>query len=899
MSEGFRVPLAFDQNGKLIKPAPDLPDGTYSCPGCKTELILRQGERVRPHFAHRPAHEDADGKPCSQGDVLHKIATLILKQVIQSWLSGDCPAPQVEVRCAGPCRGFISFPIPTSAETLVEAGDLLVLLSSCFDPVLKIQLRDGRVAHQAGRLVALDPEQVIEHPLAWRAAGLFGFTEFEPFCSTCKRAVEGRRRVPDPRLQDVPQLVFGQSGLMVQGGYEYRDGQLAMAQAVDKAVATNSHLMVEGPCGTGKSLAYLASTITHGMATGRRVVIATSNIALQAQLIEKDLPFLRDRVLKCHFDFALLKGRNNYLCPTRFEEWQEEFKRVETPEHTKVRAWARATKTGDQRELGYRPEFWADISGQTDTCTECQETTGCFYQSAKDRAGAANVIVVNHALLFAHLVVKRASMGMAGVLPPFRILVCDEGHELADEARRFFGFELTETNLLGIAKFYDNFKKAPPGSAAKMLKTAQLFFAKVRELKSKHLTSPWINGAAEEETKEILAHLLELNTLFENALLDLLDGAPEGGWQIKGKEASLAKAIRNMERSKARVENAYYALTRVATGECDKETNSPYAVWREETFGYKSTSTKLCGQPVVVSEYLRRSLFEQYDSVIVTSATLTSNDSFDYLAEELGFVGTTLAVPSPFDFDTQAMLVFPNVEEMPVTPAYDSKEQFYGEAARCIEDAITYSNGSALCLFTSFKSIREVRQRMPPMPFKFLAQSPDGKPSRESLIEEFKRDQSSVLFGVDSFWTGVDVPGEALILLVIEKLPFPTPDDPFNEYWKHYYEGSSTSEDDPGAAGQEVFRRYAIPQALIKLRQGVGRLIRSKTDYGVVLILDRRVLTKPYGSLARNSLPFSRYKVGLQNLKEFFERQRQAKIASIPTPLPVVEPVASYDESEE
>lgn len=861
MSDGFRIPLAFDAAGKLVRPSPGL-EGEHTCPNCAAGLVLRQGERVRPHFAHLPKSE----VECSESDAICKIAKLLLQETIRSWLSGDSQPPKLEVHCAGTCRGYVSFQVSSECDTLLDLGNL-VLTDACFDPVLEIQIGDGRVEHRGNRLVILDPDDVIESPMAWRAVALYGFDEIDPFCTECKRAAEARGRIPDPRRQDVSELLFGPGGIMVQRGKEYREGQLVMAQAVARAIQTNSHLMVEGPCGTGKSLAYLASAVTHGVATSRKVVVATSNIALQTQLIEQDLPFLKT-ALNCEFKFALLKGRGNYLCPLRYDDWLDEYKLAESPEHRSVKEWARQTKTGDQRELGFRPEFWNDICGLTDSCTECKETVGCFYQAAKDRARHADVVVANHSVLFAHLVVKRLSF-RSTVLPPFRILVCDEGHELAEQARDFFGFELSETNLTGIAKFFNDLRKEQ-GRGARLVNAVQALFAKLRDEK-RHITSPWLNGRAEAEVKEILEHLIVLEGLLADAvILSEGDTTPS---------RTAEKRLRTLRRSLARVSNAKAWLSRAATGECDPETGSPFAIWHETASGHSRWSApvgKLCGKPVSVGEYLRTSLFAAHDSVIVTSATLTSDDSFDYLAQEIGFDGQTLAVPSPFNFDEQAMLVFPSQEEMPVDPGQATRDQFYREAARLIEDAITYSNGSALCLFTSFKGIQMVRQYMRPMPFKFLVQG--GGATREALVEEFKRDPSSVLFGVDSFWTGVDVPGDALILLVVEKMPFPPPDDPLNEYWRRYYE----SGDEQGDGGYQVFKNHSVPRALIKLRQGVGRLIRTRTDYGVVLILDRRVLYKSYGSAARASLPFSDYKVGMAHVKEFFERVRQAKIGSMP-----------------
>jgi ATP-dependent DNA helicase DinG len=643
-------------------------------------------------------------------------------------------------------------------------------------------------------------------------------------------------------MDDYLDQVFGKDGLFAARfpGYEVREGQVALARVVDEAMAGGRHALGEGPCGTGKGVAYGVPAVWHAHHRKKRVVIATANIALQEQLIEKDLPLLAE-VLPWPFRFALLKGRNNFLCVDRLRESEArgELAGLIDDEQSRqadaVLAWASSTDNGDVSELPFvpLPQVWSKVSVGSDECKgdDCPFREECFAERAKAVAHEANIVVTNYHMLFAHLAVRRET-GQDLVLPPFDLLVCDEAHEAAEIARDFFGFTVSEQSVSRLARAAVDFgdKKLADGlrQRARELFDRVAAFARSPAYR-KRLRQPGFVAAAS------LTHELE--------------ALAARGDAVAGDETR-AREVRAAARNAARL--ARTAAARIDEAVLQSDPGKVY--WIELD---NRERAKLEGKPIDVSELLREELFGATESVTLVSATLTAGGSFDFVRRELGVPDGALEVvaESPFDFESQALLVVPD-EGLP-----DPREpEFPDAAAELVGRVMHFCDGRTLGLFTSYRVLNAVYERVRGNGYRVLRQ---GDLPRTELARIFKEDIRSVLLGTDSFWTGIDVPGEALTGLVIDKLPFPHPDDPVV---------SAICERDPRA-----FDNYLVPRAIITLRQGVGRLIRSRADFGVVVLLDRRVAEKRYGRRFLRSLPPMLTSRRIENIPRFLEEAAHAR----------------------
>jgi ATP-dependent DNA helicase DinG len=617
-------------------------------------------------------------------------------------------------------------------------------------------------------------------------------------------------------MSDYIEGIFGASGLLAQrfAGYETRPGQVALARAVDSAFAAGEHLLAEGPCGTGKSVAYLTPAVHHAATRGKKVVVATANIALQEQLVGKDLPLLAE-ILPDEFSFALLKGKNNFLCPDRLYEGQvnalfaDVFDPDEEEQYASICAWAGETATGDVSELPFRPRpgLWRKLCGDAEECDgERCKKTGCFAWQARERARDAHVIVTNYHLLFAHLQL-RAATGMDLILPAFDLAVCDEGHEMAEIARDFFGFRVTESALRRLARPLARTGAAELASQIQM--AADAFFHAVREYR---------------RSPRYKARIKEAGFADGTAILHALD-AHQRYWAARREAVEDDEEARRIARRLASGESL---RSRIAAALRLDDENFVY--WIEED---EQGRVVLAGKPIDVAPYLREELFAKAESVVVTSATMTTGGTFDFIREQIGLEGgRELAVESPFDFREQVLLVVPEMACEPNSPS------FAGEVGLEFGKLLDIVGGRTLGLFTSYRNMHAVHERIAGNGHRILVQ---GDRPRTQLVQEFKEDVASVLLGTTSFWTGIDVPGESLTCVAIDRLPFPTPDDPVMD---------AICERD-----RRWFARHSIPRAVIALRQGFGRLIRARTDRGVVVIFDRRLIEKPYGKVFLRSLP--------------------------------------------
>jgi ATP-dependent DNA helicase DinG len=634
-------------------------------------------------------------------------------------------------------------------------------------------------------------------------------------------------------MTDYLNEVFGDGGLFARRfpGYEQREGQLALARMADEAMRDGRHALGEGPCGTGKGVAYGVPSVWHAHHRKKRVVIATANIALQEQLVTKDLPLLAE-VLPWKFSFALLKGRNNYLCLDRLAESEARgelagFVHDELDRQVQeLVAWAAATKTGDVSEVPFvpGPAAWSRFSVGSDDCKSdgCAFRDRCFSERAKAAAAEADLIVTNYHLLFAHLAVRRET-GQDLVLPEFDLVVLDEAHEAADIARDFFGFTVSEFSVTRLARYAED--RGRKKLAGDLRRAAADFFDAV----ARHARSPFYKSRL--KTPGFAAPGKLVKALGELASL----AGPVADDETAERE-DRAKA-----RNARRQSETLASRLREATGLSDP--NKVYFIDLDS-----KGRAKLGAKPIDVSELLRAELFDRTESVTLVSATMTTAGTFEFIRSEVGAPDDALELvaESPFDFENQALLVVPDGIPDPREP------RFVDAVADAVRTVIDACDGRTLGLFTSYRNLNAVYERIAGNGHRVLRQ---GELPRTELTRLFKEDVGSVLLGTESFWTGIDVPGEALTGLVIDKLPFPNMDDPVV--------------DAICARDRRAFDSYLVPRAIIMLRQGVGRLIRSQKDVGVAVILDRRIAEKAYGRRFLKSLPPMLTTRKLDNISRF------------------------------
>ena len=618
--------------------------------------------------------------------------------------------------------------------------------------------------------------------------------------------------------------------------YEQRRDQLDMAHAVERALAERHHLVVEAGTGTGKTLAYLVPAAL----SGRRVVVSTATKALQEQIWWKDLPLLRDRC-GLHVEAAYLKGRSNYLCVerlVRFDRAPTFAVRDEASDWPAIRAWAEATETGDRAELDLPDQFaaWRDLSATSETCLgrECDLYQECFVTRARARAAEADLVLVNHHLYLADLGMRTGAAG-AEVLPAHDVVIFDEAHALEEVATEYFGLEVSSWRIEELGRDAARAVADRPDLAAMMKElTGELRRAGERYFEA-------IGGAlraaagggrgggrarparGDEEPARAALSAAALDQAAEprhrlDAALDRLRDT-----LADSDAAPLAQLARRA--GEVRVELA--AVTAL---------NEPTRVYFGETRG---RGVFLRAAPLDVGGELKERLYARLDTTIFTSATLCAQGRFDFFRRQVG-LDETLAVeearfPGPFDFTTQAALLVPDGIPEPNQPG------FVEAAARVIAELCEVTGGRAFVLCTSHRNMQAFHAAAAGLPWPRLLQ---GERPKHRLLEAF-RAEPSVLFATASFWEGVDVPGDALSLVVIDRLPFAPPNDPVTAARLAALE----------ADGRDGFSELQVPAAALALRQGFGRLIRTTTDRGLVAVLDRRLVTKGYGRAFRATLP--------------------------------------------
>ena len=635
------------------------------------------------------------------------------------------------------------------------------------------------------------------------------------------------------------QTVFAHDGLLAKArNFEYRPQQQAMGAAVASALEEQRHLVVEAGTGVGKSLAYLIPAALFAVEQGKKAVISTHTINLQEQLLHKDIPIVK-KILPIEFDAALMKGRQNYLCGRRLDraiaQANELFTTTEQTELARLAEWARTTRDGTLSDLPIEPDpkVWTQVCSEAHICTTktCGQNPRCFFQQARRRLLAADVVVLNHTLFFT-LLPEELEEHEEGYLFPNDFLIFDEAHTLEQVASRQIGIGVSQYGLRAtIQRLYNARSKKglftvtrdAPGVtlAASLIEEADRFFDAIEARADFKKGREYRVRQAEIVPDEITGRLSALQA----RIIEVVR---------KTEDEFLKAELQDLSR---RIRDAREGISVFLQQSADE-----YVYWIERT-GRAAQNISLNAAPIDVAPVLRRMIFRDNCTSVLTSATLAvGRPDLAYFRRRVGATeADPLQLGSPFDFEKQMQLFV--VRKMP-----DPRDATYhGALAEWIGHFVAQTDGRAFVLFTSYRAMQALATEMEEFfVSKNLHLLVQGKGApRSRLLEEFKTTPRSVLFGTDSFWMGVDVPGEALSNVIITRLPFAVPDHPLIEAKLELIQ----------ARGGDAFTEYSLPEAILKLRQGVGRLIRTKSDHGIVVILDNRVMTKTYGRAFLKALP--------------------------------------------
>ena len=654
--------------------------------------------------------------------------------------------------------------------------------------------------------------------------------------------------------------------------YEFRRGQLQMAQAVEEALEEKRHLIVEAGTGTGKTLAYLLPVIR----SGKRVIISTGTKNLQEQLFFKDVPFLERALFGAdaqpdgqnarphtRLSVCYMKGRNNYLCRKKLYDLTDQpvLSGLEEIEHYRaIAAWEKTTGTGDRSELAELPEasaLWHKLDARADTCLgqKCKEWERCFITDMRRRAAESDIIIVNHHLFFADLAIKLEADGApdAGVLPDCGAVIFDEAHELEEVAGNYFGISVSNLRMEELARDTEHLLQreklyTPQMSSAiqSLRERSQLFFSLLPAHEGR-IAFDARREFLEENGDEYLALNHALTRL--SAEFERLPQKPDEVFTLARRaqqlQVQLGFVMENEDPN-----TVFWIERRSFRG-------APGASARRKPAEVKSSGGRsnvyLQATPIEVGPILRECLWSKLETAVLTSATLAGGGGFDYIRQRLGLDhARELVVPSHFDYESQAILYVPPDLPDPRTP------QFAAEATGVISRLLEITRGRAFVLFTSYAQMNDIYdQLLGVINFPMLKQ---GDAPKSALLEEFRLTPNAVLFGTSSFWQGVDVQGEQLSCVIIDRLPFAVPSDPVVAARVKAID----------RAGGNAFSDYQVPSAVITLKQGFGRLIRSLHDRGLLALLDNRILKKSYGRVFVESLPNYTRTTDIRKVEEFF-----------------------------
>ena len=700
-------------------------------------------------------------------------------------------------------------------------------------------------------------------------------------------------------------------------GYEHRPEQLAMIKKVAEAFNDQKIAVIEAGTGVGKSLAYLIPAIHWAKQNNERCVVSTNTINLQEQLIKKDIPFLK-KALGIEFESVLVKGRGNYICLRKIqalETGQQDLIADEIKDEIQlIIKWSKVTKDGSKSDLNFVPKspVWEEVCSESDSClrARCDFYKQCFVTRARRQANKAHILVVNHHLLFADLAVQAAGADVA-VLPRYDHIVFDEAHNIEDVATDYFGDQITRT---GIARIMRRFHAQIENKRTGYL---NIFVKKLSFAYKKHRLE--IFKTAIDKIEMELISRIDIILQFNDEVMTLVsqfayehdkNGQNEAKLRINSNIrnidnwklhlvpqfknfiqllhrfcADLSTVIDSIEYANIKLEKELlYTLVDLNTQRNriksvidvmekiilkDDQTNVRWIEAQKRRITKDIVRLRIA--PLEVAASMKKLVYDNYKTMIMTSATLTianqvGKSEFSYLAKQIGLNLVersrvlTAKIAAPFDYTKQVIIAIPLD-----VPNPDSAE-FSNVITEAIFEAISISEGRAFILFTSYGLLNKVHQALESRLAKIgIASLKQGLQNRHELLEQFKKDKTSVLFGTDSFWQGVDVEGDALENVIITKLPFKVPSEPIIEARVEAIE----------RRGGNAFLDYSVPQAVIKLKQGFGRLIRKKTDIGSVFIFDKRIIEKFYGKIFLQSLPESKIVTGprdtiFHEVKHFF-----------------------------
>ncbi|MGH9970606.1 MAG: ATP-dependent DNA helicase [Pyrinomonadaceae bacterium] len=645
--------------------------------------------------------------------------------------------------------------------------------------------------------------------------------------------------------------IFGPEGLIAQAHpeYEYRPGQIQMARAVMRAFEERHHLIVEAGTGTGKTLAYLVPAVAAALGGGGRVIVSTGTKNLQEQLMEKDIPFLQG-VLPKKFAAAYMKGRNNYVCLQRLNRAESSpvLDGLEEVDYfDEVCHWAKESGTGDRAELANLPEhlsFWRHIDARSEICLgqKCPDFDACFITRMRDRAQRADIVVVNHHLFFADLALRNSMYGT--VLPDYSAVILDEAHLIEDVASEYFGAQVSNYQVEDLVRDIGALvieeaavDREVTKTSSRLLHFADNFWMAFRLGRGEEGRFPLIPGTflTKSATGEMKPTPLgDLYMALDGAMARLettLDA-------LKDKPAEVENLVR-------RIRQIRFDLQFIITG-ADKK----FVYWAER----RGRGLFLRASPIDVSGLLEDKLFGQVETVVLTSATLSSAGNFSFIRERLGLdKARDLIAESSFDYRAQALLYLPAKMPDPRSPAWAEA------AAAEVIKIVNATEGRAFVLSTSLAGMQSLYDLvMPELNYPCFLQ---GSAAKGRLLARFRETPNAVLFATSSFWQGVDVRGEQLSCVIIDKLPFAVPTDPIVAARQRYIEDE----------GGSSFFEYSVPQAIISLKQGLGRLIRSTTDKGILAVLDPRLRTKAYGRTFLQSVPPCRVTSEIDELSRIFD----------------------------
>jgi len=683
--------------------------------------------------------------------------------------------------------------------------------------------------------------------------------------------------------------------------YEYRKPQVEMLKSVVTAFNEDKIAIIEAGTGTGKSLAYLVPAVFWSIKNKERVVVSTHTINLQEQLIEKDIPVLKKC---CGVDFksVLVKGRNNYICLRKVYNLRTEggtlIEDKDRQQLNDLSEWAVKTRDGSKADLNFVPQddAWEAIQSEADQCTrlKCRFYDDCFFYIARKNAASADVLVVNHYLLMADLALRKEMKGYdtVAILPPFKKIIIDEAHRLEAVATANLGYTISKLRIIKLLGRLLNLKDNRKGllqylknklrdvssihdksiatkitdiinteildARQRLYDTVQVIFDDISNTVSNYVVSEGLQKNRDEEIKlrvttsfistdlwqdviETGLKTLSVDILKFASLLKLLED--EIGGLSKTSQDVLSSVLIDISSCKMRLRLAANDLVFFIT------TNERVCKWMEVKRYRENPAVRFCAAPLSISEDLKACLYDNYNTIILTSATLAINKNFKFFKDDIGLHQTPegrlseLILDSPFDFKRQVIIGIPTDISEPNESGYTSALE------ENILKTVEITEGRALILFTSYSLLDNLYKKLEPqitrLGYTCLKQ---GMDNRHSLLETFKKDKTSVLFATDSFWEGIDVKGDALECVILTRLPFKVPTEPIIEARAEAIE----------RAGGDAFYNYSVPMAVIKFKQGFGRLIRSRDDRGVVIIFDSRVATKRYGKIFLQSLPDAR-----------------------------------------